>query len=198
MKFPLKVGITGGIGSGKTLVCRILETMGYPVFYSDYEAKRIMNHHPKVRSFLIQQFGEQVFNVNGLNRALLAEKLFSNPQLLGQVNELVHPLVREAFEEFVDSHPESRLVFNEAAILFETGAYKRFDEVVLITADEETRLQRVMKRDQLTEQEVRSRMERQWPDSEKVKFTKCVIENNEEKPLLAQIETVIEQLLDRR
>jgi dephospho-CoA kinase len=197
MKFPLKVGITGGIGSGKTMVCRILETMGYPVFYSDNEAKRIMSHHPQVRDFLIQHVGEEAFGTEGLNRALLAEKLFSNPQLLSQVNELVHPLVRQAFDEFAAAHAERALVFNEAAILFETGAYKRFDAVVLITADEEIRIQRVMKRDQLTELEVRNRMKRQWSDNEKMNLTNFVIENNEHTPLLIQVEQVIAKILNR-
>jgi dephospho-CoA kinase len=197
MKFPLKVGITGGIGSGKTMVCRILETMGYPVFYSDNEAKRIMSHHPQVRDFLIQHVGEEAYGTEGLNRALLAEKLFSNPQLLSQVNELVHPLVRQAFDEFAAAHAERALVFNEAAILFETGAYKRFDAVVLITADEEIRIQRVMKRDQLTEIEVRNRMKRQWSDNEKMNLTNFVIENNEHTPLLIQVEQVIAKILNR-
>jgi len=195
MKFPLKVGITGGIGSGKSMVCHILETMGYPVFYSDDEAKRIMSHHPQVRDFLIRQVGKEVYNTDGLNRALLAEKLFSNAQLLSQVNELVHPLVRRAFDEFVEEYPESPLVFNEAAILFETGAYKRFDAIVLITADEITRIRRVVERDGITEMEVRNRMKRQWSDDEKMKLTNFVIENHEHTPLLAQVENVIDKIL---
>lgn len=198
MKFPLKVGITGGIGSGKSMVCRILETMGYPVFYSDDEAKRIMSHHPQVRDFLIQQVGKEVYNTDGLNRALLAEKLFSNTQLLTQVNELVHPLVRQAFDEFVAEHSESPLVFNEAAILFETGAYKRFDVIVLITADEITRIRRVMERDGVTEMEVRQRMNKQWPDHEKSKLTDYRIENEDALPLLVQVENVVNRLREER
>jgi dephospho-CoA kinase len=198
MKFPLKVGITGGIGSGKTMVCRILETMGYPVFYSDNEAKRIMSHHPQVRDFLIQHVGKEAFGTAGLNRALLAEKLFSNPQLLSQVNELVHPLVRQAFDEFAAAHAERALVFNEAAILFETGAYKRFDAIVLITADEITRIRRVVERDGVTEMEVRQRMNKQWSDNEKSKLTDYRIENEDALPLLVQVENVVNRLREEK
>jgi dephospho-CoA kinase len=198
MKFPLKVGITGGIGSGKTMVCRILETMGYPVFYSDNEAKRIMSHHPQVRDFLIKHVGEEAYGTEGLNRALLAEKLFSNPQLLSQVNELVHPLVRQAFDEFVAAHAERALVFNEAAILFETGAYKRFDAIVLITADEITRIRRVVERDGVTEMEVRQRMNKQWSDNEKSKLTDYRIENEDALPLLVQVENVVNRLREEK
>jgi len=195
MIVPLKVGITGGIGSGKTVVCRILEAMGYPVFYSDLEAKIIMNNHPEVRRFLIERVGANAY-VNGeLNRVFLAERFFSNPELLADVNRLVHPLVRKSFADFAKNNETSKLVFNEAAILFETGAFKQFDAIVLVTANEQTRIRRVMNRDGIGESEVIKRMSNQWSDEQKRALTEFEIDNNEDSHLLAQVEEVVVRLL---
>jgi dephospho-CoA kinase len=195
MIVPLKVGITGGIGSGKTVVCRILEAMGYPVFYSDLEAKIIMNNHPEVRRFLIERVGADAY-VNGeLNRVFLAERFFSNPELLADVNRLVHPLVRKSFVDFAKNNETSKLVFNEAAILFETGAFKQFDAIVLVTANEQTRIRRVMNRDGIGESEVIKRMSNQWSDEQKRALTEFEIDNNEDSHLLAQVEEVVVRLL---
>lgn len=195
MIVPLKVGITGGIGSGKTVVCRILESMGYPVFYADLEAKTIMSSHHDVRRFLIERVGEEAY-VNGeLNRAFLAKRFFSDPELLAEVNKLVHPLVRKSFVDFAKNNETSKLVFNEAAILFETGAFKQFDAIVLVTANEQTRIRRVIHRDGIGESEVIKRMSSQWSDEDKRALTEFEIDNNEDSHLLAQVEQVVVRLL---
>jgi dephospho-CoA kinase len=195
MILPLKIGITGGIGAGKSMVCKVLENMGYPVFYSDLEAKIIMNNHPEVRRFLIERVGANAY-VNGeLNRVFLAERFFSNPELLADVNRLVHPLVRKSFADFAKNNETSKLVFNEAAILFETGAFKQFDAIVLVTANEQTRIRRVMNRDGIGESEVIKRMSNQWSDEQKRALTEFEIDNNEDSHLLAQVEEVVVRLL---
>ena len=189
-----KVGITGGIGSGKTLVSKIIESMGYPVFNSDIEAKKCLNTNPEVRAALISMCGEEVYSEVTINRALLAEKIFSNDELLRSVNEVIHPCVRVAFDRFCQSS-DADLVFNEAAILIETGTYRNLDSVILVTAPEELRLRRVLDRDEVTEKEVRARMEKQWDDVKKIKYSDFRILNDNSRPLISQVEECIRQLI---
>lgn len=188
------IGITGGIGAGKSVVSKIIQSLGFPVFYSDTEAKIITNTHPKVKSGLKALLGEKAFVNDELNRPFLAEQIFNNPALRQSVNELIHPVVREAFVEFARKS-ESELVFNEAAILFETGSYKTFDATVIVTAPKELRIERVMKRDAVERQQVLNRMKNQWSDEEKIPLANYVIINDEKQPLLSQVEIVIDQLL---
>lgn len=197
MSSPLKVGITGGIGAGKTFVCRVLEKMGYPVFYSDKEAKELMNSHPGIVEEIIALVGEQAYADGELNRPFLAEKVFENKDLLSRINAIVHPRVREAFANFVEQNAGLKgIVFNEAAILFETGAYKTFDATVLITAPESVRLNRVVERDTIPEGQVRSRMNNQWKDEEKAKLADFVIHNDGTTMLLPQIENMLIKLTE--
>lgn len=197
MNSPLKVGITGGIGAGKTFVCRVLEKMGYPVFYSDKEAKELMNSHPGIVEEIIALVGEQAYEDGELNRPFLAEKAFENKDLLSRINAIVHPRVREAFADFAEQNAGLKgIVFNEAAILFETGAYKTFDATVLITAPESVRLNRVVERDTIPESQVRSRMNNQWKDEEKAKLADFVIHNDGTTMLLPQIENMLIKLVE--
>lgn len=197
MNSPLKVGITGGIGAGKTFVCRVLEKMGYPVFYSDKEAKELMNAHPGIVEEIIALVGEQAYEDGELNRPFLAEKAFENKDLLSRINAIVHPRVREAFADFAEQNAGLKgIVFNEAAILFETGAYKTFDATVLITAPESIRLNRVVERDTIPESQVRSRMNNQWKDEEKAKLADFVIHNDGTTMLLPQIENMLIKLVE--
>lgn len=191
----ITVGLTGGIGAGKSIVARILIEMGYKIFNSDLEARQIMNNDPLVRRQLIELLGEGIYTPEGLNRTLVAEKIFSDHQLREQINAIVHPVTRAAFEAFKDDLANQKdLVFNEAAILFETGAYKRFDKVVLVIAPEELRLKRVMTRDNSSETETKARIKAQWSDEEKIKLADFTIVNDEKKPLLKQIESMINSL----
>ena len=176
MKF---IGITGGIGSGKSYVAQIIERMGYPVYYADKEARILMNSHPIISETLIDWFGKEIYSNGELNR---------------EVNQLVHPLVREAFVNWA-SNQNKPLVFNEAAILYETEAYKKFHEIILVTAPVALRITRVMKRDGISEEQIRDRMEAQWSDDKKLSFGPYEIINDNRMPLLSQIEEVIAQLL---
>lgn len=186
----IKVGITGGIGSGKSIVSKILEAMNYPVYHSDKEAKRIINEDLIIRDELIQLFGEEVYTKEGLNRPFLANIIFNDKKALNKVNAIVHPRVRADFDSFCENQ-NSDIVFNEAAVLFETGGNTKFDRIVLVTADENLRYSRVMKRDGRGEDEVSARMSKQWPDSKKIPLADFVIENNETQLLIKQVEKMI-------
>ena len=188
----LRIGLSGGIGSGKSTVAGILAKMGYPVFYSDHEAKRLYDENPVLQKQLVDLFGPAIYRDGQLNKAFLAQQLFSNAELKAQVTALVHPLVRKAFEVWAQQQA-SDLVFNEAAILFETGAYKDFDATVLVTAPIETRIERVQKRDLISREAVLQRIANQWPDSKKMNLTTFII-TNDGQPLLQQIEDVISKL----
>jgi dephospho-CoA kinase len=191
MKF---IGITGGIGSGKSYVAQIIERMGYPVYYADKEARILMNSHPIISETLIDWFGKEIYSNGELNREKMATCIFHDEQMRSKVNQLVHPLVREAFVNWA-SNQNKPLVFNEAAILYETEAYKKFHEIILVTAPVALRITRVMKRDGISEEQIRDRMEAQWSDDKKLSFGPYEIINDNRMPLLSQIEEVIAQLL---
>jgi dephospho-CoA kinase len=188
-----KIGITGGIGSGKSFVANIIEKMGYPVYYSDVRSKELTNSHPIIRQRLIDLVGENVYFEGELDKKILASAIFSNEEMRLKVNQLIHPIVRQDFEDWAKAQT-SGLIFNEAAILFETGAYRNFDATVLIYAPIELRLKRVLKRDIITREEVLARINNQMSDEEKLKMTPYSILNDGESPLLKQIEEVIESL----
>ena len=186
------IGLSGGIGSGKSTVANALEHMGYPVFYSDEEAKKLYATHPSLKNELIALLGKASYQNGVFQKHLLATQLFENPGLKEQIAALVHPLVRERFNEWAEQQTTD-LVFNEAAILFETGAYTQFAATILVVAPLETRIQRVQKRDNLSREAVLKRIANQWADSEKMNLTPYVI-TNDGQPLLQQIEEVISKL----
>lgn len=188
-----RIGITGGIGSGKSVVARIIHAMGYPVFYSDEVAKKITNTDSLVKSKLIELCGSEIY-VNGLlDRKEFASRIFSHPELKEKVNDLIHPAVRNAFNEFC-SRQKSSLVFNEAAILFETGAYKAFDKIILVTAPEDLRIERVTLRDRSNESEIRNRIKNQWTDQMKIPLADYIVINDNLQPVLKQTQKVITSL----
>lgn len=189
-----KIGITGGIGSGKSIIGKILSIKGFPVFYSDTEAKRVMTQDKQVVAELKKVFGNDAYLDQDLNRSFLADKIFNHPELKNKINSIVHPAVRRAFEEFSQTH-KNTLVFNEAAILFETGSYKSFDANILVVANEDLRIQRVMARDNAPLKSIKERINNQWSDEKKVKLADFTIENNEGDLLVPQVEKVISTLL---
>ncbi|MCO5260071.1 MAG: dephospho-CoA kinase [Crocinitomicaceae bacterium] len=189
---PFKVGITGGIGSGKSKVCQLIEELGYPVYYSDVESKKIVNAHPKVRQQLIALLGEDVYLNNELNRPFLASKIFNNDFLREKVNQIIHPIVQFEFKKWLETQNNS-IVFNEAAIMIEVGTYKELDFIVLVTAPEELKIKRVMERDGVTKEEVVLRMSKQLSDEEKIKYADFVI-YNDGASLKEQIEELFKQI----
>lgn len=189
----IKIGITGGIGSGKSIVSKILESMNYPVYNSDKEAKRIIKENLEVRKQLIDFFGVEVYANNELNRSYLANIIFNDNTALEKVNSIIHPQVRKDFETYCKVQ-NTGLIFNEAAILFETGGYKQFDRVVLVTANEQLRINRVMTRDGVKASEVQTRMNKQWSDEKKIPLADFVIKNEEKEFLTIQVEEMVKTL----
>jgi dephospho-CoA kinase len=185
-----RIGITGGIGAGKSLVAEIIKAMGYPVYNSDERAKELTESNPKIKEGLIHLFGEEIYQNDTLNKFALAQAIFSDESLREKVNALIHPIVREDFNLWALAQNNS-LVFNESAILFETGSFKNFDAIILVYAPKELRIKRIMKRDNCSENEVLKRMNSQFSDEEKYQLTEFRVLNDEQTPLLKQVEQII-------
>ena len=188
------VGITGGIGSGKSFVCRILEKMGYSVYYSDDRAKFLMDSDPRIHKELNLMMGEKAYSEDGLNRELVSNKLFNDPELRQKINKLIHPIVREDFDQWKRSFKDEKFIFNEAAILFETGAYLNYDAVILVHAPLELKLKRIKKRDGSSEEEVLKKMKSQWSDEQKMKLTPYRILNDGNNPLTDVISDLLKKI----
>ena len=170
------IGLTGGIGSGKSRVVSVFIALGVPCYIADQAAKKIMLNNAMVMEQTIDLFGEKTYDQNGLNRAYIGELVFKDPQKLAALNAIVHPVVAQDFSRWV-SQQDYPYVIKEVAILFETGGYKAVDQSLLITAPKEVRLQRAMKRDQSTKEEVLARMNNQWEDEQRLPLATHVIEN---------------------
>lgn len=183
----IKVGITGGIGSGKSTVCKVFRTMGIPVFEADVIAKQLMNNDPTLRQQLIHLFGSSVYQSDQtIDRKYLAGIVFSNSSLLSKLNEAVHPAVRKSFDEWL-LNQNSPYVIHEAAILFESGFYKMMDKTITVVTNETERIDRVVKRDHITIDMVQQRMKNQWKDEQRITLADFVIGNNDNELIIPQI-----------
>jgi dephospho-CoA kinase len=182
----IKVGLTGNIGSGKTTVLKIFETLGVPVFYADNEAKKFLSH-PDVISWLQKDHGKEVLKDGTVDRNALAELVFNDEKLLKQLNALIHPLVRKAFFSWADQHQQHPYIIQEAAILFESGFDQFFDKIILVTCTEEIAVARVMKRDGITEFQVKKRLQNQMAQEDKIPKSDYLISNNENEMVLPQV-----------
>ncbi len=184
----LKVGITGGIGSGKTTVCRIFEMLGIPVFYADEVAKKVMTSDMILVGGIRDTFGEASYSAAGeLNRKHLADLVFNDTRQLEKLNALVHPAVFRAFDQWAASVENAPYLLKEAALLFESGSYKMCDLNVLVTAPEELRIRRVTRRDGVAPEAVRQRMNKQFTDEQKMPMSDFVIVNDERSLLIPQV-----------
>lgn len=193
----LKVGITGGIGTGKSFVSKIFKTMGIPFYNADLEAKLIMVKDNNIRSALVKAFGPETYFEDGsLNRVYLSKQVFDNSQRLEMLNNIVHPAVIRAGVDWSNAQ-NGPYSLKEAALLYESGSYKKLDYTILVTAPEELRIARVMKRDKVSREEVLNRIQKQMPEEEKLKFADFVIHNDEQQPLLPQIINIHHTLLKR-
>lgn len=182
-----KIGITGNIGSGKTLVCSIFEAFQIPVFYADKEAKKIYST-PEIYKQMVSRFGKSVYNSDKtIKSAVLAKKLFNNNDHLHFVNEIIHPAVHHYFDEWLKSFESKPYILYEAAILIETGYYKDFDAIVLVTAPENTRIERILERDKTSLKDVYSRISRQMNEEKKMEFADFIIQNDGKKMLIPQV-----------
>ena len=175
---PKIIGLTGGIGSGKTTVAKFIEDFGFPVYYSDDRAKDIVNDNNDLKVKIKELLGDESYDENGLyNRKFVAEKVFNNKDLLQSLNEIIHPAVRLDFEDWVKKQTKY-LIFKETALLFELKLHKQCYRSVLVTAEDNIRIKRVMDRDGKTYREVQSVMEKQMSEKEKIKLADCIIYNN--------------------
>jgi dephospho-CoA kinase len=185
----LSVGISGGIGSGKTIICTIFQILGISVYNSDLKAKKIMETNQEVRKEIINLLGKESYLNNfTLNRKFIAQKIFNQKELLSKLNEIVHTAVRQDAEIWSKNIPqEGGYYLRESAILFETGIYKQLHINILVVAPEKLRIQRIKNRDGLSGEDITLRMKNQWSDEQKLKLTDFVIINDGKNFLIPQI-----------
>lgn len=195
MKEAIKLGVTGGIGSGKSYVCKLLETHFHiPVYYTDNEAKRLNEEDPVIRQGLIELLGPEIYGPdNKLNRPKLADYLFASPQHAAVINNLIHPRVKEDFCQW-SLRQEAPIVAMECAILFESGFHTLVDHTLLIQAPLEIRIERVCKRDQTDTLHVKQRMDSQLPEEEKAAQADFTLTNDGKCPILPQLQNILARL----
>jgi dephospho-CoA kinase len=170
------IGLTGGIGSGKTTIANYFQSFGIPVYIADDEARKIMQSS-EIIAAIKNAFGNAIFENDILNREKLAEIVFSNPEKLEVLNTIVHPAVKKHFDQWLLEHATAPYIIYEAAILFESGGYKRCDIIITVTAPVESRVERVMRRDETTRELVLKRINVQWTDEQRISKSDFVIEN---------------------
>jgi dephospho-CoA kinase len=190
----LKVGLTGGIGSGKSTVAGIFEVLGIPVYYADQAAKRLMNEDPVLRKKISELFGEESYTGGKLDRAFIANQVFGNKQKLKSLNALVHPLTISDANEWMERQTVPYSI-KEAALIFESHTDQYLDYVIGISAPEDLRITRTVKRDRISADEVIKRMKNQLPEEEKMKRCNFVIYNDEVRPVIPQVLELHAELL---
>ena len=191
----LKVGITGGIGSGKTTVCKIFEVLGIPVYYADDRAKELMQTDLKLIGSIKDIFGDEAYQEGKLNRSFIASKVFDNKPLLAKLNAVVHPAVAEDVMQWMMQYTDKPYVLEEAALLFESGSYKFFDKLITVIAPIEDRINRLKARDNATYEQITARMKNQMRDEDKVKLSDYVIYNDAQHKLIQQALVIHHTLL---
>lgn len=184
-----RIGLTGNIGSGKTTVASCFEILGIAVFNADKQAKLLMNKDVNLKQSLIAEFGKEMYLDNELNRKYLSKLAFNDDLVLKRLNALVHPVVQEAFEKW-SIQQSGAYVIKEAAILFESNTYQSLDAIICISCPEEIRLKRILKRDDLSEKDVRQRMSHQWAEEKKISLSDYVITNDNSSLVMPQILSV--------
>lgn len=172
------VGLTGGIGSGKTTVAGFFKELGIPVYIADEAGKRLLKTSEEIRKKVIELFGEEAYTANGPDRKFIASKVFSDAGLLSRLNKIIHPAVEKDFKQWLRDQSSDYVIY-EAAILFETGSYKKCDLIILVTASMESRIERLKERDGSSRDEIEQRMANQWSDEKKAKLADFIIENEE-------------------
>lgn len=190
----IKIGITGGIGSGKSVVSKLLQLMGIPVYIADVESKRLTETDPDIRAALISLLGDEVYQDGKLNRPLLASYIFGNKDNLTMVNGIIHPRIKDDFRRWAQSHSSYPIVGIEAAILIEAGFTEDVDQVVLVYAPQEIRLRRAVSRDACAAEQIQQRMRNQMPDEDKMAFAHHIIYNDDKQALIPQLGALIKTL----
>lgn len=193
----IKIGITGGIGSGKSVVAHLLKVMGIPVYISDIESKRLTGESEDIKKQLIGILGERIYKDGSLNKQLLASYIFSDPNHAKQINQIIHPCVRQDFVEWTSKYDCLEFVALESAILIEAGFKNETDVVIMVYAPYNMRLQRAAERDSSSIESIRKRMQSQMNDEEKLKYADYIIYNDGSTPIIPQVEEIMRQLRDK-
>ena len=187
------IGLTGGIGSGKSTIAKEFATLGIAVFNSDEQAKALIANNAQVKEKIITAFGEEAYENGEYNRAYIAQIVFNNSEKLAILNGIVHPALAKYFKQWAKKQT-SPYVLKEAAILFESGSYKDCDYIITVTAPEEVRIARVMARDHCTEAQVCARMAQQWSDAQRIALSDAVIENIDLESAKEQVKRINDEL----
>lgn len=183
----MRIGITGGIGSGKSTIAKVFQVLGAPVFKADEEGKKALNEDPELIEAVKGRFGSHIYRPHGIDRKALARIVFNDRKELEALNELVHPRVRDRFQEWCKKRSDEPYVVEEAAILIESGGYREMDHLILVTAPEEMRVQRVVERDGSDPEAVRARMKEQMSEEAKRPFANSILPNDDSRLLLPEI-----------
>lgn len=189
------VGLTGGIGSGKTTVAKEFSKLGVPIYIADDEAKKLMNNSKTIQRELVALFGEEAYKDQELNRPYLAKLIFNNEALLQKMNDIVHPKVADHFKNWLKKQ-DAPYIIKEVAILFENGSYKQCDYVITVTAAIETRKERLLKRDVTTVAKIEAIMNNQWPDQKKIERSQFVIYNDILEDTIVQVQKTHNSILE--
>lgn len=191
-----RIGLTGGIGSGKSTVAAVFATLGIPCYDSDRRAKELMLEKESLRTFLIQHFGPEVIQNHQLQSSIISNVVFEHPEMLEKLNGAVHPEVGKDFDSWCEEQT-SPYVLKEAALLFESGSWKNLDAIVCVTAPEALRIERVMQRNGFSREQVKARIQNQMPEEEKVSRSQFVIENDGHRSLIEQVLAIHQTLLKK-
>lgn len=195
-KKNLQVGLTGGIGSGKTTVSKFFATLNIPIYYADDTAKWLMQNDDNLINAIKSAFGEDIYTDGCvLNRQKLAEIVFNDVKALRRLESLVHPAVFRHSQEWAAQHPDAPYLIREAALTFESGSYKLLDKVITVFAPKEVRIQRVLQRDNTTKEAIEARMDKQWQDEQKMELADFVIYNDGKQLIIPQVLQIHKKLL---
>ena len=193
---PKLIGITGGIGAGKSTVSTICKHLGFKVYNSDQRAKEIVSEDSIIKKKLISFFGNNVYKNGVLDRKFLSDKIFNDKSSLEQINSIIHPAVKKDFNSWVINNSNEKILFKESALLLESGAYKELDKIILIVSDKNLRVSRVLNRDQnRSKKEIESIIDKQIDEVDAIKYADIVIDNNHKKMLLPSVIKEIEKLI---
>lgn len=187
------IGLTGGIGSGKTTVANYFKELGIPVYIADVEGKKI-TESPKILKAIKAAFGSAVFDEGRLNRQKISQIVFNDSEKLKQLNSIIHPEVEKHFMNWVNNHSNFPLVVKETALLFESGSYKKCDYVITVIAPLEDRINRVIKRDAITRENVLKRIDNQWSDEDRIRNSHYIIDNTDRKTIERQVKEILKKI----
>lgn len=192
----IRIGITGGLGSGKSHICGIFLRLKIPVYTADIESKKLTDTDPEIRHEITSAFGSELYTNNGVNRIRLAEIIFTDPSKLKKINAIIHPRVASHFKLWCMQHHNAPYVLHESAIILESGVFRNFEKVITVYSPDEMRLHRVLQRPNMTREKALAIMKNQLPDSEKIKQSDFIIYNDESRLVTPQVLAIHKKLLD--